>query len=101
MKHNTRNTGIINHNQLRKPNEISPPSSRLSLMPLKNAEPQIVKNIIGTNDRKTKLVKNNQTAFGSSCFIIYKLDLSGKVDKLFTIIIAQMIKNFSFLLRNR
>jgi len=39
-------------------------------------------------------MKNNQTAFGSSCFIIYKLDLSGKVDQLFTIIIAYMIKNF-------
>src|SRR3990167_6313234 len=65
-------------------------------MPPKNAEPQILKIIIGMNDRKTKLMKNNQTAFGLSCCIIYKLDLSGKVDQLFTIIIAQMIKKFSF-----
>jgi len=64
-------------------------------MPPKNAEPQILKNIIGMNNRKTKLKKKNQTAFGSSCFIIYKLNLlSGKVDQLFTIIIAYMIKNF-------
>jgi len=65
-------------------------------MPPKNAEPQILKNIIGINKRKTKLMKNNQTAFGSSCFIFDKLYLSGKVDQLFTVIIAQMIKNFFF-----
>ena len=51
---------------------------------------------MGINKRKTKLMKNNQTAFGSSCFIFDKLDLSGKVDQLFTVIIAQMIKKFSF-----
>jgi len=71
-------------------------------MPPKNAEPQILKIIIvGMNDRKTKLMKNNQTAFGLSCCIIYKLDLSGKIDQLFTIIIAQMIKKFSSPKRNR
>ena len=73
---------MITHNQLRKPNENSLPlfkSSKLS----KNAEPQILKNIIGMNDRKTKLMKNNQTAFGSSCFIDYEFnDFNRKADRL-------------------
>jgi len=89
-----RKDGIITHNQLRKANDNSPPSSRVSERPPKNAEPQILKKIITRNQRKTKPIKNNQTALGSSCFIINKLDLSEKVDQLFTIIIARVFKIF-------
>jgi hypothetical protein len=68
---------MIIHNQLRKPNENSFPLS-ISLIPPKNAEPQMLKNMMGKKERKTKLTKNNQSAFGSSCFIIYKLDSKWK-----------------------
>ena len=63
---------MIIHSQLRKLNENPPPLSRVSSSSSKNAELQILKMRIIKNQRKTKLIKNNQTAFGSSCFMDYK-----------------------------
>jgi len=62
---------MMTHNQLRKPNENSLPLLGLSPTSPKSANPQILKIIIGNNDRKTKLMKNNQTALGLSCCIIF------------------------------
>src|SRR3989344_9215636 len=40
-------------------------------------------NIANVNHHKTKLMKNNQTAFGSSCFIVYEFnDFNRKADDL-------------------
>ena len=64
----------MTHDQFKKLNENSPLLFRVSSKSPKNAELQILKNIIGMNDRITKLKKKNQTAFGSSCFMVYEFD---------------------------